>query len=191
MRYYLIATLFLAGCLISSGEYSERELKRIQRAVDIGGVSDDTWKNDDRERFEELEINTFQDIEYTSGFRIRLAVELTDKEKNRYIVKFTGDGPDGYDSEYQGEDFWLLRMAHGDLQRLKISGYAVQYGIMDGETFIPLAEEYDDVETFEELTERDAIAFTNTVRLLHYYMYDDLTEGYMESSPRRVRAVRE
>jgi hypothetical protein len=190
MKAYLLIVIFFANSLISTAELSKDELKRLQD-VEIAGTRIDTWKNDDREKFEVLEVNTNQNQDDTTGFRIRLAVELTDNKKNRYLVEFTGNAPEGYDSNYEGEDYWQLRMAYGDLGRPKITGFAVQYGIMDGEAFIPLAEEFDDVKTFDELTKRTTTPFPNQVRLWHYYMFDDQTEGSMESTPSNVRAFKE
>ncbi len=191
MKAFLCIVIFFASCLISSGELTAKELKRLSKSVEIAGTRTQTWRNENREKFEILQINTFQDQDDTTGFRIRFVVELTDNKKNRYLVKLTADAPEGYDSEYQGEDYWDLRMAHGEIGRPRVTGFAVQYGIMDGETFVPLVEEFDDVKTVDELTQRTPTPFPNQVRLWHYYMFEDQLDGSTESTPSNVKVVKE
>jgi len=194
--YYLLPILFFASCLISSAELTKDELNQL-KDVRIAGARTGTWRNDARERLEELEINTSQNIDDPlvfdmTDFRMRLVVELTDRTRTKYIVRFTGSPSNNYDSEYQGEDYWKLRMAHGDLERLKISGFVIQYGFMDGETFMPLAEyekRYEDI--LEGLRNRTTQIFPNRVYLWHYYMYNDQTEGIQESIPQNVRDIKE
>ncbi len=41
-------------------------------------------------------------------FQMRLAVELTDKQKKTYLIRFKGNAPEDYDSEYQGEDYFHI-----------------------------------------------------------------------------------
>jgi len=195
MNVYLFAAVFLTSCLMSSGELSRDEMKSL-RDVEIAGTRTDTWKNDDREKYEVLEVNTFQNeddpLDYDMNqFRIRMVVELTNKEKKSFIIHFTGSPSNNYDSEYMGEDYWKLYMAHGDLGRLSITGFAVQYGIMDEETFVPLGEEFDDVKSFDELSERTTTPFVGKFYLRHYFMYDDSTEGSTESIEENVRAIKE
>ncbi len=197
MKSYLLLIVLLVSHLPAFGELTEKELKQFKSNLEIGGVRADTWKSEDREKFELLEVNTFQSeddpLNYEMNrFRLRLVVELTDKQGNTYLVKFAGNAPADYDSEYQGEDYWGLYMAHGDLERLKISGYVVQYGLMDGETFIPLAEDEDDAEEMlERVRNRTTKLFPGKVDLRHYYMFEDSNEGVTESIPVKIRRVKE
>jgi hypothetical protein len=190
MKYYVLPFLFFAGCLMAGGELSKDALKQLEDA-EIAGIRDDTIKNDDRKKIELLEINTFQNEDDDGeGFRIRVVVELKDKAKNLYIADFTGDRSGDIDSEYTGEDYFRFLMYHEDLLQLKVTGYAIQYGFMDDETFILLAEDYDDVKTLEELTERTKTPFPGKVVLKHYYMYDDVDAGESESIPQNIRKIR-
>lgn len=195
MKIYLLLIAFCASQLSSFGELTEKEQKQFRSNVEIGGIRADTWKGKDREKFEVLEVNTFQSeddpIDYDmSRFQMRMVVELTDRYKKTYLVRFTGRAPEDYDSEYQGEDYWLLRMAHGSFERLKINAYVIQYGIMDDETFIPLAEIEDHSEDMLERLKTGATAlFPGKVYLRHYYMYDDSSEGVTESVPKNIKAV--
>lgn len=190
MKYYLLSILFFVSCMVTVGELSKDDLKRL-REVDVAGIREDTVKNDDREKSEVLAVNTFQNEDDDGpGFRMRVVIELTDKAKTKYLVQFTGDRPDGLDSEYTGEDYWAVSMPHGELDRLKITGYLVQYGFMDDDTFILLAEEEDDSEDMlEGVRARTTRSFPGRVRLKHYYMFIDETEGMLESMPQSLRAI--
>ncbi|NNJ71097.1 MAG: hypothetical protein HKP10_07415 [Kiritimatiellales bacterium] len=193
---YLLAAVLFVSFLPAFGGLTDDELKQFKSNLEIGGVRTDTEK-DDGKKLERLEVNTYQNeddpLTYEmSRFRLRLIVELTDKDKNTYLVKFTGNAPEDFDSEYQGEDYWNLYMEHGDFDRLKISGYIVQYGIMDGETFVPLADDEDDAEEMlERVRQRTTALFPGKFYLRHYYMYDDPSEGVRESVPKKINSVKE
>jgi len=49
--HYLLPVLFFVSCLISIAELSKDELKKL-RDVEIAGTRTDTWKNDNREKYE-------------------------------------------------------------------------------------------------------------------------------------------
>ncbi len=197
MKINLLLAVFSASTLMAYAELSADELKVFKNELEIAGVRAETWKGEDRSKFERLGVNTFQSNDDPnnydmSRFRLRLVVELTDKDDITYLAKFTGQAPEDYDSEYLGEDYWGLYMAHGDLERLKISGYIVQYGIMDGETFIALAEEEKkSKEMLERVRERTTKLFPNKVYLRHYYIYTKTGFGSTESTPVNIRLVKE
>ena len=198
LKIYLLLVIFTASHITTFGQLKEDELKQFKRDFEIADVRVDTWKSDeDRAKFERLEVNTFQNeddpVNYDmTRFRMRLVVELTDKDKKTYLVQFTGNAPGEYDSEYMGEDYWNLFMAHGDLERLKVSGYMIQYGIMDGDTFIPLAEEEKGSEKMlEGVRNRTTVLFQGKIYLRHYYMYVDSGSGPTESTPVNIRRIKE
>jgi hypothetical protein len=196
MKVYLLLVVFLATHLHAFGELTAKELKQFKSELEIGGARTSTWKGDDRKKSELLEVNTFQSeddpLTYDmSRFQMRLVVELTDKNSNTYLAKFIGNAPESYDSEYQGEDYWKFYMAHGEYERLKITGYVVQYGIMDGETFVSLAEdESKSDKMLERVREQTTTLFSGKVYLRHYYMYIDSGIGLTESTPVNIRAVK-
>jgi hypothetical protein len=76
-------------------------------------------------------------------------------------------------------------LPHGDLGRLKISAYAIQYGVLDEDTFILLAEDFDDVESIAALKERSPNLFPNEATLKHYHIYDN--GSHEESIPSKIR----
>jgi hypothetical protein len=197
MKVYLLLAVMIVWHLPAVGVLTEDELDLFDKRLQIAAIRTDDWKNEDREKYEVLEVNTVQSQDDPRNydmkrFRIRMAVELTDQEKNTYLVQVTGNAPDSYNLDYKGEDYWKLYMAHGDLGRLKITGYAVQYGIMDGEEFVPLAENEDDAdEMLERVRQQTTVLFPGRLYLRHYYIYDDSNEGDTESVPVNIRLVKE
>lgn len=193
----LLLSLLFSGMFLSFGELTKDELDRFDSRLRINGIRTERWKSEDRKEYELLQVNTLQDQEdplnyEMSRFRIRLAVELIDRDKNTYLVRFTGNAPEDYNSDYNGEDYWNLYMAHGDLGRLKITGYVVQYGIMDGETFVALASDEDHADKVIERVRLGTTAlFQGKVYLRHYYIYHDSSRGDTESVPFNIRAVKE
>lgn len=168
-----------------------KEEKKVLRETELGGIKTTNWKNDDREKFMVLEINSYQAgrDDAMQGHRISIAVEVTDKAKNTYLATIIADQP-APESIYTGEDRWEFRMPEGDLERPKITAYAVQYGIMDEDTYVILDEDYDDVDSMEELKERTTTPLPGNVVLRNYYTIDDPTQGTTEMG-KTVRAVRE
>ncbi len=193
MKYCVLPVLFFVSFfLLANGELS-KDQKKMLDGLEISGVRATTDKDDNRNKFELLEITTGQEPSednMESGYRIHIVAELKDSEKNMYIVDFTGNRPDDFDVEYTGEDYWLLYMPHGELQRPKIDAYAIQYGFMDGEEFIVFAEEYKRCKTMDELTQRTTTPYPETVRLRHYYMYEDESVGETESISKNVRQIK-
>lgn len=176
---------------MARGELNREQLSRLEE-VEIVEVRDDTVKNEEREKFEILEINTFQNEDDDgSGFQMRVIVELTDKQKEKYLVQFQGMRPGGLDSEYTGEDYWTLSMAYGELERLKVTGYLVQYGFVDEGHFKLVAEKDDDSEDMlEGVRAGTTHLFPGKVRLRHHYMFNDDSEGEQESSPENIRKMK-
>lgn len=189
MRRILSVLFTCSICAAVFGEFSKDDLKRLED-VEIAGVREDTYKDDDRLKYEMLEINTFQNEDEMDGFRIYILVALEDKQKHQYLTGFKAAQPVGKSSDYTGEDYWRFFMPHGDLERLKISAYAVLYGIMDGDDFMLLAEDYDGVKSLDELQGNVYQTFPGKVRLMHCYIYGDSEDGDTESFYKTLPAIK-
>lgn len=194
---YLQFIVFFSLCLTAVAELSEDDAEHFDRYLQIYKVKDFTWRNDDRDKFEVVQVSTLQSPEDPklydmSLFRMRMVVELTDDQKNTYLVKFTARAREDFDSEYAGEDYWELYIPYGDLGRLKISGYIVQYGLMDGDTFVVLADDEDDSEKIlERVRAQTTLLFPGKVFLSHYYMYENAYDAKTESSRVKLKFVKE
>ena len=171
--------------------FDERDAKTLSD-TQIGGVRVGKFKDKEtREKFIMIEINTYQAgyDETLAGYRMYVTAEVTDKDDNTYLVEYVCSQTDDIDSEYTGDSYWELYIPHGDLERPKVTAYAVYYGVMDDEDgyldgndrFVVIDEDFDDVDSFEELKERTTTPFEGDVYMKHYYMYDDPAEGTTES----------
>jgi len=182
MKRYLLLVVFCLSCFVAIGaELSEKDLKRLRTRVKISSVDDLTIKNEDREKVEVVKIYTYQekgDPNKKDTYRIRVAVELTDKEKNTYFAR--AERAQGKVCErgsqitdYLGRDDWEMHIPHGNMDRPKVTAYAIQYGILNEGEFIVLAEDYDDVDSMEELMERTTTRLENVKTIDHYFWYED------------------
>ena len=182
-RYVLLLLVFcLGGFVASAEEISEDVIKKLKRSVKIGSVTDSTIRDDYDEKVEIFKFYTSQNEADEFNFRVRVAVEMTDKQKNTYVARMMR-GQGEVDSEYTGEDTWKFQIPHGDLERPKITAYVIQYGIEYEGEFIILAEDYDDVDTLEELLERSTDETSISGDKGHTYTFRDGDEGVSDSIP--------
>ena len=184
MKYIMIGVALLVSCLMATGysleeleslmaggEVSADRLKELDSLMAIDSVSDTTERTK-RGKVEVMEIFFSSDEQGVDGIAFRIAVELTDKKKNTYLAEMTGWHLE-FPNSYSGEGYWTLKMPHGSLERLKITGYAAENGVMDGKKFVPFNGDYDDVKTYEELTRRTTTPFPEECTLRKTIMVDD------------------
>jgi hypothetical protein len=186
MKSRLIMTLLAAGCLVALGnggqtpEEITKLKKELARRMKVEAVNDTTVDTPDG-KVELLKFRTRQDerkkdVEY----RIRVTVEMTAKDGKTVFAQFSREQGE-VDVEYTGIDIWEFQVPHGDLNRPKITAYAIQYGILlDGE-FVPVAEEFS-----RKLTGPDEITTRTTTRIEfskkdHRYLFVDSEGETVES----------
>lgn len=190
MKYYLFLILFFASQTLVFGELTEKEIKYLKKEVQIDGTRDYTKRAHDRKKIEIFQMTTFQDEDDVSLYRIRMAVMLEDTQNHAYIVSFIGARKGRPHSEYEGNDYWELYMPYGDFKGLKVTAYAVQYGVMNEERFILLDEDEKKAEKLMAgLKSGTLLSFPNKAVLMNYFMYDD-GNGSEESSPTKIKEVK-
>ena len=185
MKRYVVSLCVVAAAFVSLGAELSKDLLKLQEDLSsrtkIGTVNDTTLRDNDK-KFEVLKCSTNQDPRKKDlNFRMRVTVELTDKAENTCWAQINREqGP--VDKEYTGEDVWEFRIPHGEMEKPKVTAYAVQYGILKDGEFIPVAEKFSKVDTVEEITSKSAnrIEFSQT---LHYYSYNNSEGEKMSSSP--------
>lgn len=184
MKHYPIALIFLTAHLFVSGadlpaslgklaapSADIEELKEeLEDKVAIGSVEDNTVKNDAGEKMEVIRFYTNRDENCDTRFRMRVTVEIEDKEGNTYFASLT-EPHTGSGDDFTGKEKWEFEIPHGDLKRPKLSAYAIQSGVRHNGTFIPIAEEMDDVDSEEEIRERSSnrIDMKCSTHLTYYY----------------------
>ena len=164
--------LIICYSSISIGELTEKEIRTYRKDTEIGDVRISDFKNEDRKRSEVLEINTYRNEDHQTNFQIHILAEVTDKNKDSYLVEYRANQSE-VDSEFTGEEYYELYIPNGYLGKLKVTAFAVIYGVLLEGEFTSLAEEYDDVESVQELKIRTDRKFPLSVSLKHYHIYDN------------------
>ena len=165
-HWYIFLLAAMVGIFTAEAKLTEDELEFLQDTVRIVAVNDDTVdiEDDFGEDVEwvQLAFSTNQRDEYkdddgkiiTYDFRVRVTVELTDKKTSTVAYSQFAREQGGVDKEYTGIDDWQFLVPQGELKRPKVTASVIEYGVMvDGE-FIVLAQDFDHVDTLEELTTR-------------------------------------
>ena len=172
MKQIMLLLVFCLSCFVAVGaELTEEQLEKLEKSVKITSVNDETIKGDDGVKIEVLKFGTYHNEDDAYSFRMRIILELEDRQKNTYFAQMERAPNAVGGDDYTGEDNWKFQVSHGDLERPKISAYAIQYGIFLDGKFIVLAEEFDDVDTVEELTERTTTRLEQKPVILHQYSY--------------------
>ncbi len=168
MKQTILLVILSLGCGVSMGEMTKKQIKSFKKLVKIDGSN---YSFEER-RDEKHCILTIEFSAEEYGLEkviVRCAVELTDKKtKQTYLVtkkRVHGSLDRGNYNQYIGEGYWTVLMPFGEFKRLKVTGYAFEYGIMDGGKFVPFEAEYDDVDTYEELVNRTPTAYPNKCSL--------------------------
>ena len=172
MKSSILLAAYLLICSAVFGEVDKAELERMKRTVKIDTIRSDTYRDQDRNNFELLKFNTSQYEMDKGPFYMRVTVELKDSNTNPYIqlMRYRGDVTE-YD--YVGQDRWELHIPHGELSRPRIRAYVIEYGVMDGETFIPVATQTKNAKTADEIVERCESPLSKGIWMTHSYVYRD------------------
>lgn len=177
MKYWYVMLLAVClGCFTSFGEkISDDEIERLKGTVKIGGVGDTTEDGEDDQELEVLKFYTTQYEDDTDEyeFRIKVVAEVTDKKAKKVYLAKMARMQGAVDTEYRGEDNWEFKIPYGDMEKVKITAYVIQYGVLSDREFIVLAEEMDDVDSLEELEARTTEMVAKDPVLFHQYKYSD------------------
>lgn len=186
MKRFLISLALLLGCSISFGAELSPELatlkEKLSSTIKIGSVNIDTIRDDNGNKIEVIKFHTYQDErDKDLNFRMRVTVEMTDKSDQTCFAQINRE-QGAVHEEYTGEDDWEFQLPYGDLERPKVSAYAIQYGIFDAGQFIPVVEAFKNCDSAEEITARTACR-ANFSQTLHYYWFRNLDDEVVSSNP--------
>ena len=202
-RCIMFAFLLIGSFLVASGEESSgaiqspatngvsnlytnamphmtpNELTRLKRklsgTVVIRTINKNTVSDDEGKKIELISFNTYQDMRDEVNLTMRVTIELTDKNGQTCFAQLSHN-QGKLDTEYTGEDAWGFRIPHGEMEDAKLSGYVIQYGILQDGILTPVAEKRYRVKSVDEITSR--VSCRNiTGKALHYYWYEDGTEN--------------
>lgn len=164
IKYGALLIAFFMSCMMASAEYSKKELKEFSRLVRLDGVTDKTDKDHGVKTqvitIDYSDSNDEKDYPALGRVMVRGAFEITDKETKQSYVFLINEPKDVCrNPEYEGSGWWEVLIPYGRFSRIEVSAYALQFGLMDGDVFVPFEEDFDDVKTYEELMERTKTAY--------------------------------
>jgi len=160
MKRQLLIFLFCSACLTAMGAETTDTIKALKKElrnkVKFGSILDETIEKDNGDEFEQIRFYTYRSHGYDAKFKLRITIEITD---NR------GKGDPAYatltqshhkaDTDFTGQEEWEFEIPHGSMKKPKITAYVIQSGVMHNKSFIPIAEELDDVDSEEEIIGRE------------------------------------
>lgn len=185
MKYLITLAALLLALPLHGEELSPEAAKlkeKLSRTVKIGAVNNDTIRDGDNKKIEAFKFHTYQDErDKDLNFRVRVTIEMTDKAGSTCYAQLNREQGSLHD-EYTGEDDWEFQISHGDLDKPKISAYAIQYGILQDGKFIPVAEKLWKAESVDEITKRTSCR-TEFAKTQHSYWYRNLDGETVSSNP--------
>jgi hypothetical protein len=121
--------------------------------LEIDGIREYDRK-EKNERVTGLEIS-FSGADESHGNYIRIAMRVEDKKTKKVYCVERVVSMDFNHKEYETAGFgnYEYQFASPKSQRLKLTGYVVEFGKKVGSIFEPLIGEYEDVASYEELVE--------------------------------------
>jgi len=146
--------------------------KDLRNKVKIGTVNDRTLRDDNDQKSEVLNFYTRRDENCDVKFRMRVVVELTDKQGQTYFAGLT-EGHKGAGDLFTGEEKWEFKIPHGELEKPKLTAYAIQSGFLHNGEFVPIAEDLDDVDSAEEIKDRTTTRIDMKCTYHHAEFYTD------------------
>lgn len=149
-----VSILVVFGCSLSCFSAENQP----DYSATIGAISDYSGENKDGVAVVGLRFDTSQ---FGGDFRgaIRIWIELTDKNKKVYFGKVKHPAPvfkiNKMGRSPNGMITWAFEVLASDMKRPKVTGFAVEYGYKDGDEFKVLDAKFDDVDSAQELVDRN------------------------------------
>lgn len=173
MMKVLWMVIVLAGVSLSGfAEVSKDRLRDLERLIKINAVRDfEDGHRADKKLMLRVEFSSAN--EGLDDMLIRIAVEMTDrKTKQPYLAEEAG-GFGNMPANYEGKGVWELTIPYEEFEKLKMTAYVIEIGVLDGDTFVPVLAECDHAESYEELAGRTAMQkFPNRCKLSSVVMVD-------------------
>lgn len=149
-------------CCLSLSAFAGND---FEGRASVGSIQDYSGENKQEVEVEGLKFTTTQGGTDFQGV-IRVSLEITTKEKVVYWGDIELTAP-AYKTSSNGVDpngiLWLFEVPSAGMKRPKITGYAVEYGYKDGSEFVVLDADYDDVDSAQELADRNKESKSITV----------------------------
>ncbi len=166
IRLRLITTILLASCASFADKDNipdnyQDVYEENKGSMYVMPVAQNTIRNEWEERTVHLKFNTKQHADIDKrDCRLRVTIELTDKKTGKTGFAQRTDDIKGLSFAYENPQWirWEFEMPHGTFgRRTQVSAYAIEYGLIKDDVFIPIHGQYDDVDSAQEITDRTQI----------------------------------
>ncbi len=159
MKRILTVLFLLTGIAATAAELPAHLLemqKEYKGRIKVGSVSDSTVRDDNDEKYEALKFSTTQYTkDHALHYQLRVTVELSNRKTGESGFAQLSETQKGFSGKITGAIDWEFQIPHGAMgKRAKITAYAIEYGLVEGDVFVPIAGDYDDVDSAAEITER-------------------------------------
>lgn len=147
------AVVAAAGMAQESAD-TEAVVKRLKKQLSLGSIVRTDFRDEKNQKFEQIKVITEQSEDDPFTGTMRFTVEITDKAgETRWgqITRAQAKRP----AEYDGKDEWTFEFPHGELDKPKITAYALEYGWETNKVFTPVVQKFDNVESAAEITARN------------------------------------
>jgi hypothetical protein len=153
-------TVFLAVSVLASGLFAqeatdiEAQVKKLKKQLSMGSVVKNDFRDEKDQKWERIKVTTEQEKDSPFMGAMRFTVEMTDKE-GKTICGQKVQPQAKHPAEYAGRDEWTFDFPHGDLDKPKITAYALEYGWETNKVFTPVIQEFNKSESAGEILARN------------------------------------
>ncbi|QHI68824.1 hypothetical protein [Tichowtungia aerotolerans] len=163
MQTVRLILAFLALGLYSTAAEVSEEMAKLQDEykghMKIWAVEDDEEESSSGREYFLLKFESRQDVrDRHLNYEMHAAIQLTDKKTDQVVYAEATAVP----SELPPDDFyadhtkWELKIPFGDMKKPKLTASAIEFGFIRNGQFIPIAVDYDKVDSMEEIVNSSA-----------------------------------
>jgi hypothetical protein len=149
-----VSALLVAGVFAQEAPDAEETIKKLKKHLSLGSVVKTDFRDAQNMKNERVKATTSQDEDDPFLGTMRFTVEVTD---NAGEVRWgqVSKAQSKHPPEYEGKDEWTFEFAHGELDKPKITAYALEYGWETNKVFTSVVQKLDKVESADEITDRN------------------------------------
>jgi hypothetical protein len=185
MKYLLSLMMFFYSFVsISAAELPEylQELKEdYESKMKVWAIEDDDFEDDDDKEWFVLKFCSTQDDTNKSiklNYLMRVTVQLTDKKTDTVVfaqMEREKIKTINHMEYYSGRTEWQFWIPFGEMKKPKLTAYAIEFGFKQDGYFVPVAVDYDGVESAEEILEGGGQNVTMYETLYNIVWYGEKT----------------
>jgi hypothetical protein len=181
MRYLLAVFAFLTFSLPGIAADVSEEVEKLQDEfkgrMKVWAVKEEEYEAPNGKEYFVLKFESRQDIRDNHlNYEMHVAVQLTDKKTKTvgYAQSVESPGPITDIDKYADHTEWEFRIPFGEMKKPKITACAIEFGFVKQGEFIPIAVEYDKVDSADEIVAAGGQKFGMKCRgARHYYWMDN------------------